>query len=176
MPVLSPISLSPHKMNLIQTAAEGSQTIKSSQPAAIETPVAPEPVDPCHEKLTGLFTKENLSDDPANTVVDFVNQYCLEQAGFLNSKCSFFSLCTSHNVHRSTILIKLERMIFANFCRFLNRNHSAIFLFLLRNCPCWKTQSQTKAWHQRKASHSRLLLGYEVSAIQRTHGLHDWHP
>ena len=90
MPVLSPISLSPHKVNLIQTAAEGSQTIKSSQPAAIETPVAPEPVDPCHEKLTGLFSKENLSDDPANTVVDFVNQYCLEQAGFLNSKCSFF--------------------------------------------------------------------------------------
>ena len=95
LPVLSPISLSQQKVNLIQTQAqaEGAQTIQSH---ASDVPVAvapPEPVDPCQAQLGGLFTKERLSEDPANTVVDFVDEYCLEAAGFLNSKYFFvFSL------------------------------------------------------------------------------------
>ena len=94
LPVLSPVSMSVSKVALTQTgatsttASEASQTIAAAAPAAVAAPVVQAPLDPCHQKLSTVFSKENLDEDPADAVVSFIDDYCLEHASFLNSKSS----------------------------------------------------------------------------------------
>ena len=84
--------MSVSKVALTQTGAttltetEASQTIAATQSTADTTPAVQAPLDPCHQKLGDIFSKENLDEDPADAVVTFIDDYCLEHASFLNSK------------------------------------------------------------------------------------------
>ena len=87
LPVLSPIAMSSSRVNLIQTAASISQAPQTIATPTIATqPTVPEVIDPCHQKLGTYFSQENLTEDPADAVVSFIDEYCLEAASYLTSK------------------------------------------------------------------------------------------
>ena len=83
--------MSTSKVALTQTNAEVASTTTAGQtisasPTTTTPAVETAPLDPCHQKLTTVFSKENLNENPAEAVVTFIDEYCLETAAFLNSK------------------------------------------------------------------------------------------
>ena len=79
-----------HGLNLVQTNSEALQVV---QPAVL-TQLAKEEAgpddDPCHTQLSAIFDDQKVQTEPADVMLDFMKDYCVEASDdFLPSKLLF---------------------------------------------------------------------------------------